>query len=73
MAGEHTAHAQRVVQTFSDKLSKSGREHVGKLHFEELELLIELAIATSVNEERERIAQQLEGYIKDLRSSEYSD
>lgn len=73
MAGEHTAHAQRVVEAFREKLSQSGREHVGKQHFEELELLIELAIATSVNIEREKMAQQLEQYSKKLRNSEYSD
>ena len=73
MAGEHTAHAQRVVQAFNEKLSQSGREHIGKKHFEELELLIELALATSVNEEREKIALQLEKYSKELRKAEYSD
>jgi len=73
MTGEHTAHAQKVVQAFSDQLSPSGREHVGKKHFDELELLIELAIATSVNSEREKLAKQLEQISSQLRQSEYSD
>ncbi|WP_416885700.1 hypothetical protein [Marinospirillum sp.] len=70
--GEHTAHAQRVVAAFKEKLSQSGRDHVGIKHFEELELLIELAIATSVNLTREECAVQLEAFAKALRSAEYS-
>ncbi|WP_114417712.1 hypothetical protein [Marinospirillum perlucidum] len=73
MAGEHSEHAQRVVAAFRDKLSQSGREHVGAKHFEELEMLIELAIATSVNKERELQASKLESFAKSLRASEYSD
>lgn len=70
--GEHTAHAQRVVAAFKEKLSQSGRDHVGIKHFEELELLIELAIATAVNQSREECAQQLETFAKALRAAEYS-
>ncbi len=73
MPGEHTEHAKRVVKTFAEKLSQSGREHVGMKHFAELELLIELAIATRVNEERELMAQRLDQLSKTLRDSEYSD
>lgn len=73
MAGEHTQHAKKVTETFKNKLSQSGREHVGSKHFEELELLIEMALATSVNDERERVASALDGFTKQLRNSEYSD
>lgn len=73
MSREHLKHAQRVVAAFSEKLSQSGRDHIGAKHFAELEVLIEVAMATAVNDSREQMAAQLETLIQTLRASEYSD
>lgn len=73
MSREHLKHAQRVVAAFSEKLSQSGRDHVGAKHFAELEVLIEVAMATAVNETREQLASQLDEMSRTLRASEYSD
>lgn len=73
MSREHLKHAQRVVAAFSEKLSQSGRDHIGAKHFAELEVLIEVAMATAVNDSRGQMAAQLETLIQTLRASEYSD
>lgn len=71
MAGEHAVHAKKVVKAFTDNLSQSGRDHLGKKHLEELELMVEMAIATAVNAEKENLANQLVDLSQQLRRSEY--
>ena len=59
MTHKHLPHAERVVNAFKDKLSQSGREHVGEKHFDELTLMIESAISTSVLEAIEHAADKI--------------
>lgn len=73
MDREHSAHAKNLVKAFKEKLSPSGRDHVGIKHFEELEVLVEVALATAVNEEREQVAASLDALSRSLRNKEYSD
>ncbi len=67
MTHKHLPHAERVVQAFKEKLSPSGRQHVGERHFDELTLMIESAISTSVLEEMERAADKLAQLAQELR------
>ncbi len=67
MTHKHLPHAERIVQAFRDKLSNSGRQHVGEKHFDELTLLIESAISTSVLEEMERAADKIACLAVELR------
>ncbi len=67
MTHKHLPHAERVVQAFKEKLSASGRQHVGERHFDELTLMIESAISTSVLEEMERAADKLSELARELR------
>ncbi len=67
MSRKHLPHAERVVQAFKEKLSASGRQHVGERHFDELTLMIESAISTSVLEEMERAADKLSELARELR------
>lgn len=67
MTHKHLPHAERVVNTFKEKLSKSGREHVGDKHFDELTLMIESAISTSVLEESEHAADLLQELANSIR------
>ena len=67
MTHKHLPHAERVVQAFKEKLSASGRQHVGERHFDELTLMIESAISTSVLEEMERAADKLAELARELR------
>ncbi len=67
MTHKHLPHAERVVQAFKEKLSASGRQHVGERHFDELTLMIESAISTSVLEEMERAADKLSELAQELR------
>lgn len=67
MIHKHLPHAKRIVNTFKDKLSKSGREHVGDKHFDELALMIESAISTAVLEEGEHTADQLQELVNSIR------
>ena len=68
MTHRHRAHAERVVQAFKEKLSASGRQRVGEHHFDELTLMIESAISTSVLEEMERAADRLSRLAQELRN-----
>ena len=67
MTHKHLAHAQRVVEAFKAKLSRSGREHVGDKHFDELTLMIESAISTSVLEEIEHAADKIQAVVEAVR------
>lgn len=67
MSHKHLPHAERVVQAFKDKLSKSGREHVGEKHFDELTLMIESAISTTVLETVEHAAEQMNDLVDKIR------
>lgn len=67
MTQKQTRHAQDVVEAFKDKLSKSGVDHVGQKHFDELQLLIESAIDSAVFLELERIADQIDSLAHNVR------
>ena len=67
MTHKHLPHAERVVNTFKDKLSQSGREHVGDKHFDELALMIESAISTAVLEEVEHAADRIHEVVESIR------
>jgi len=67
MTHKHLSHAQRVVNAFKEKLSQSGREHVGEKHFDELTLMIESAISTSVLEEVEHAADKIQAVVESVR------
>jgi len=67
MTHKHLPHAERVVNAFKEKLSQSGRDHVGDKHFEELALMIESAIATSVLEEVEHAADKIHDVVESIR------
>lgn len=69
MSQSQTDHAQQVVDSFKEKLSKSGLEHVGQKHFDELQLLIESAIDSAVYLEIERIADKLDSLSHEVRQS----
>ncbi len=67
MTHKHQAHAERVVNAFKEKLSNSGREHVGDKHFDELTLMIESAISTSVLEQVEQAADKIQETVTAIR------
>ena len=67
MTHKHLPHAERVVAAFKEKLSQSGREHVGEKHFDELVLMIESAISTSVLEEVEHAADRINEVVATIR------
>lgn len=67
MTHKHLPHAERVVNAFKQKLSRSGQEHVGDKHFEELSLMIESAISTTVFEEVERAADRIHEVVESIR------
>ena len=69
MTHKHLPHAESIVNTFKNKLSKSGREHVGDKHFDELSLMIESAISTAVLEEVEQAMDQIQEAVKSIRNS----
>ena len=67
MTHKHLPHAERVVNAFKDKLSKSGRDHVGDKHFDELALMVESAISTAVLEEVEHAADRIHDVVESIR------
>lgn len=67
MTHKHLPHAERVVKSFKNKLSQSGREHVGEKHFDELALMIESAISTAVLEEIEHAADKMHDVVESIR------
>ena len=67
MTHKHFTHAERVVNAFKDKLSHSGREHVGDRHFDELVLMVESAISTAVLEEVEHAADRIRDVVESIR------
>lgn len=67
MTRKHLIHAQHVVDVFKEKLSDSGRQHVGDRHFDELALLVESAISTAVLEAMEHTADTLVAQAEKLR------
>lgn len=69
MSQSQTNHALSVVEAFKEKLSKSALEHVGQKHFDELALLIESAIDSSVFIEMEKVANRIDVFAKDVRNS----
>ncbi len=69
MSHKHLPHARKVVESFRKRLSRSGIEHVGEKHFDELELLIESAISSTVLSELEQAADKVEVLARALRRS----
>jgi predicted Co/Zn/Cd cation transporter (cation efflux family) len=69
MSKNQTQHAQDVVNAFKEKLSKSGIEHVGQKHFDELQLLIESAIDSAVFLEIESVADKVDSLAHQIRNS----
>lgn len=69
MTHRHQEHARQVVERFSEMLSESGRQHVGKGHLDELSLLIESAISSAVLEEMETAADKLDKLAHEMRKS----
>ncbi len=67
MTHKHLSHANQVVNAFKEKLSQSGREHVGEKHFDELALMVESAIATAVLEEIEHAADKINSVVESIR------
>jgi len=67
MTHRHLVHAKHIVSTFKEKLSKSGVDHVGDRHFDELELLIESAISTAVLEEVEHALDRVQEVVTSSR------
>ncbi|MCF6217136.1 MAG: phosphatase [Gammaproteobacteria bacterium] len=67
MTHKHLVHAEHIVDAFKSKLSKSGVEHVGEKHFDELSLLIESAISTAVLEEVEHAMDKVQQTLTSLR------
>jgi len=69
MTQKQTTHALNVVNAFKDKLSKSGIDHVGQKHFDELQLLIESAIDSAVFLELERVVDQIDQLAHTVRNN----
>ena len=67
MTHKHRPHAERMVKAFKEKLSQSGREHVGDKHFDELTLMIESAISTAVLEAVEHAANRIHDVVTSIR------
>jgi len=67
MTHKHLTHAENIVKAFKDKLSQSGREHVGEKHFDELSLMIESAISTAVLEEVEQAMDRVQEIVTSVR------
>lgn len=67
MTHKHLPHAERVVNGFKERLSQSGREHVGERHFDELTLMVESAISTAVLEAVEQAADRLHEVVTSIR------
>lgn len=59
--------AQDIVSTFKQQLSKSGVEHVGQHHFEELQLLIESALTSVSLQLMEQNADKVQNLAHELR------
>ena len=69
MAQKQTQHARDVVNAFKEKLSRSGIDHVGQKHVDELQLLIESAIDAAVFLELDRVADQMENLAETIRNT----
>ena len=67
MTHKHLPHAERMVNAFKEKLSQSGRDHVGDRHFDELTLMIESAISTAVLEAVEHAADRIHDVVESIR------
>jgi len=67
MTHKHLPHAQRLVNTFRERLSQSGRDHVGDKHFDELTLMIEAAVSAAVLQEVGRAADRVHDVVESIR------
>ncbi|PIE41954.1 MAG: phosphatase [Gammaproteobacteria bacterium] len=66
MKRQHLAHAERVVSSFKRNLNEGEIAGLGQQHFDELTLLIESAISSSVLDELEATANKLHEFANDL-------
>lgn len=74
MTHRHRKHAQAVVDQFVNLLGSEAREKVENSHLDELVLLIESAISSTLLDEKEAIADKVEKLAQDLRhDAEYFD
>ncbi len=69
MTHRHAVHAKKVVDHFRGTLPPGMASHLGASHYEELALMIESAISTSVLEELERAADRVATLARELRSN----
>lgn len=69
MSAKQTEHAQRVVNRFRELLSNSAQRSVTDKHFQELTLMVDSAISTAVMEELERVADDLNAFVRNIRHS----
>jgi len=67
MSQELQQKAEDIVSTFKKQLSKSGVEHVGQHHFEELQLLIESALTSVSLQLMEQAADKVQNLAYELR------
>lgn len=67
MTEHYEHHAERVVAGFKDMLGEELVRAVGDQHFQELAMLIESAISSSVLDELERAADQVAAVATGLR------
>ena len=67
MSQELQQKSQDIVSAFKQQLSKSGVEHVGQHHFEELQLLIESALTSVSLQLMEQTADRVQHLAQELR------
>lgn len=68
MSEQYQQRANEVVEAFKAQLSKSGIEHVGQRHFEQLQLLIESALTSISLQQIEHTADRLQALSTELRN-----
>jgi len=68
MSHRHQQHAHEIVERFKEMISESGRQHIGKTHFDELALLIESGISSAVLDELETAANKMDDLAHQLRN-----
>lgn len=68
MSENFQQHAADLVNTFKQQLSNSAIEHVGQAHFEQLELLVESALASISLSQMEKTADQVQALAEALRN-----
>ena len=67
MKQNYKKHAEEIVQYFQQQLSKKALKQIKKGDFDELTVMVESAISTSVLQATEQIAERLQELSKQLR------